>query len=95
MSSTMDGISKLGFGIEVNSLSIDNSGLGSAFANAFDNANAFLFGRHFDPIWKLKRYFNIGSEVAIKKSIKIVDDFVYKAIQSRRYQISLQTNTVR
>ena len=95
MRSTMDGISKLGFGIEVNSLSIDNSGPGSAFANAFDNANAFLFRRHFDPIWKLKRYFNIGSEVAIKKSIKIVDDFVYKAIQSRRYEISLLTNTVR
>ena len=95
MRSTMDGISKLGFGIEINSLSIDNSGPGSAFANAFDNANAFLFRRHFDPIWKLKRYFNIGSDVAIKKSIKIVDDFVYKAIQSRRYEISLQTNTVR
>ena len=95
MSSTMDGISKLGFGIEVNSLSIDNSGPGSSFANAFDNANAFLFGRHFDPIWKLKRYFNIGLEVVVKKNIKFVDDFVYKVIQSRRDEISLQTNTVR
>ena len=95
MRSTMDAICKLGFGVEVNSLSNIKSGPEASFANAFEIANIMLFGRHFDPAWKLKRYFNIGSEATIKKSIKIVDDFVYNVIQTRRHEISLQNNNVR
>jgi cytochrome P450 len=95
MRSTMDVICKIGFGIEVNSLSITNSGPEASFANAFDTANTMFFGRHFDLAWKLKRYFNIGSEATIKESIKTVDDFVYNVIQTRRHEIFLQNNNVK
>lgn len=93
--STMDGISKFAFGLEVNSLSMDESGPGATFSKAFDTANGLLFARHYDPTWKLKRYFNIGSEVIVKKCMKIVDDFVYDVIRSRRHEISLQTINVK
>jgi hypothetical protein len=91
----MDAICKLGFGIEINSLSITNSGPEASFANAFETANTMIFGRLFDPAWKLKRYFNIGSEAVIKESIKTVADFVDNVIQTRRHEISLRNNNVR
>ena len=91
----MDGICKLGFGIEINSLSYTNSGAEASFAKAFDTANAMLLWRFFDPAWKLRRYFNIGSTIATKESIKTVDDFVYKVIQSRKQEISVQNSYVR
>jgi len=91
----MDAICKLGFGVEINSLSKANSGAEASFAEAFDTANAMLLWRYVDLSWKLKRYFNIGSEVTMKESIKTVDDFVYKVIQKRRKKISVQNNYVR
>ena len=91
----MDGFCKLSFGVDINSSSDTNSGAEASFAMAFDTANALLIWRYFDPTWKLKRYFNIGSEFTLKESIKTVDDFVYKVIQSRRQEISVENNYVR
>jgi cytochrome P450 len=93
--STMDAICKLGFGIETNSLSITNSGPEASFANALETADSTIFKRYFDPTWKLKRYFNIGSEAIIKESIKTVDDFIANIIQTKRREISLQNNNVK
>ena len=56
---------------------------GIAFMKAFDDSNALVFWRNVDPFWKLKRFLNIGSEVALKKKIKIVDDFVHGVIVPR------------
>jgi len=95
LKSTMDAICKLGFGVEINSLSNTNSGTEASFAKAFDTANDMLFWRYVDLAWKLKRYFNIGSEVTVKESIKTVDDFVYKVIQKRRREISVQNSYVK
>jgi len=91
----MDGFCKLGFGVDINSSSDTNSGAEASFAKAFDAANASLMWRYCDAAWKLKRYFNIGSEFTVKESIKTVDDFVYKVIQSRRQEISVENNSVR
>jgi hypothetical protein len=91
----MDAICKLGFGVEINSLANTNSGAEASFAKAFDSANAMLLWRYLDIAWKIKRYFNIGAEVTMKESIKTVDDFVYKIIQKRRQEISVQNNDVR
>ena len=62
---------------------------------AFDAANGLLMWRYFDVAWKLKRYFNILSEATMKDNIKRVDDFVYKVIQSKKQEISVQNNYVR
>jgi len=91
----MDAICKLGFGVEINSLSNTNSGTEASFAKAFDTANAMLYWRYADLAWKLKRYFNIGCEVTVKESIKTVDDFVYKVIQKRRREVSVQNSYVK
>jgi hypothetical protein len=91
----MDAICKLGFGVEINSLANTNSGAEASFAKAFDTASSMLLWRYADLTWKLKRYFNIGAEVAMKENIKTVDDFVCKVIQKRRQEISVQNNYVR
>ncbi|GLJ25956.1 hypothetical protein SUGI_0497640 [Cryptomeria japonica] len=90
LKSTMDSICKVGFGIEMNSLSKSNSGSEASFARAFDTANGMVLWRYLDITWKFKRYFNIGSEAILRESIETVDDFIYKIIQSRRQEISAQ-----
>eukprot|EP01018_Ginkgo_biloba_P016149 Gb_22851 [translate_table: standard] len=95
MRSTMDAICKVGFGVDFNSLSSSNCGPEASFAKAFDLANAMVFWRYVDIFWRLKRYFNVGSEAILRKNIKTVDDFVYKVIQSRKKEISLQNNYVK
>jgi len=91
----MDSICKVAFGIEVNSLTNTNSGAEASFAKAFDTANSLVLWRYYDITWKLKRYFNIWSEATLKENMKRMDDFVYKVIQSRRHEISVQNNYVR
>uniref|UniRef100_A0A6N2N8H3 Cytochrome P450 n=1 Tax=Salix viminalis TaxID=40686 RepID=A0A6N2N8H3_SALVM len=51
---------------------------------AFDDSNALVFWRYVDPLWKLKKYFNIGSEASLKKNIKIIDAFVTNLIRTKR-----------
>jgi len=91
----MDGFCKLGFGVDINSLTNTNSGAEASFAMAFDTANALLMWRYFDVSWKLKRYFNLLSEATMKDNIKTVDAFVYNVIQSRKQEISVQNDYVR
>ncbi|KAJ7514498.1 hypothetical protein O6H91_23G046600 [Diphasiastrum complanatum] len=43
--------------------------------------------RFFDPFWKLKRLLNIGHEATLKKSAKVIDEFIYRVIHSRRSEI--------
>ena len=91
----MDGFCKLGFGVDINSLTNPNSGAKTSFAMAFDTTNALLTWRYFDVSWKLKRYFQLLSEATMKDNIKTVVVFVYKVIQSRKHEISVQNNYVR
>ena len=58
MRCTLDSIFEVGFGVELNCLegSIKE---GTAFMKAFDESNALTYWRFVDPLWKLKRYFNI------------------------------------
>uniref|UniRef100_A0A803R9V8 Cytochrome P450 n=1 Tax=Cannabis sativa TaxID=3483 RepID=A0A803R9V8_CANSA len=83
MRCTLDSIFKVGFGVELNCLEGSNKE-GSAFMKAFDESNALTYGRYVDPIWELKRYFSIGSEAALKKNIKVIDDFVNQLIKNKR-----------
>lgn len=85
MRMTLDSICKVGFGVEIGTLSPslpDNT-----FALAFDAANIIVTLRFFDPFWKIKRYLRIGSEALLQQSIKIVDKFTYGMITKRKAEI--------
>ncbi|KAI7728121.1 hypothetical protein M8C21_028623 [Ambrosia artemisiifolia] len=84
--STFDSIFKVGFGFDLDTL----SGLDEAsnrFMKAFDEANSLTFWRFVDLLWRVKRYFNIGSEAELKKNIRMVDEFVYELIRNKREQM--------
>ncbi|KAI3800129.1 hypothetical protein L1987_35439 [Smallanthus sonchifolius] len=86
MKSTLDSIFKVGFGFDLDTLSgLDEEN--NQFLKAFDESNSLVFWRYFDPLWRVKRYFNIGSEADLKKNIRIVDDFVYELIRNKREQM--------
>lgn len=89
----LDSIFKVGFGVELNCLEGSNQE-GNAFIKAFDDSNALVYWRYVDPLWTLKRFLNIGSEASLKKSIKVMDDFVYNLIRTKRKQLSIQQYTV-
>ncbi|XP_065870752.1 cytochrome P450 704C1-like [Euphorbia lathyris] len=86
MKSTLDSIFKVGFGVDLNTLSgTDN--FGSSFAKAFDDSNVIVYWRYVDLLWKIKRFLNLGLEASLKKNIKIIDDFIYKLIGRKREQM--------
>ncbi|MFS7960780.1 putative abieta-7,13-dien-18-ol hydroxylase [Helianthus anomalus] len=81
---TLDSIFKVGFGFDLDTL----SGLDEAnnqFMKAFDESNSLTFWRFVDLLWKVKRYFSVGPEEAeLKKTIRMVDEFVYELIRNKR-----------
>lgn len=83
MKSTLDSIFKVGFGVELDTLS-GSGELGSRFSKAFDDANYIVFRRYSDVYWELKRSLNVGLEAQLKKHIKVIDDFVFQLIQRKR-----------
>ena len=82
MKSTLDSIFKVGFGVELDSMCGSNEE-GVKFTRAFDDASASTLWRYVDVLWKIKRFLNIGSEAALKKNVKVVNDFVYKLIDKK------------
>ncbi|XP_024933846.2 cytochrome P450 704B1 isoform X2 [Ziziphus jujuba] len=85
MRMTLDSICKVGFGVEIGTLAPnlpDNQ-----FARAFDTANIIVTFRFIDPLWKIKRFLNVGSEALLDKSIKTLDDFTYSVIRRRKSEI--------
>ncbi|PHT40601.1 hypothetical protein CQW23_19455 [Capsicum baccatum] len=89
MKCSLYSIFKVGFGVDLNCL--DGSGGGdSKFIKAFDDSNELTYWRYVDPFWKLKRYFNIGSEFLLKKNIKFIREFVDELIKTRRKQLEMK-----
>ncbi|XAR54114.1 Abieta-7,13-dien-18-ol hydroxylase [Bertholletia excelsa] len=91
MRCSLDNIFKVGFGVDLNCLE-GSSKLGNEFIKAFDESNALVYWRYVDPFWKMKRFFNIGSEATLRKNIKIMDDFVHDLIRRKRKQLAVQQN---
>ncbi|MQM12530.1 hypothetical protein Taro_045448 [Colocasia esculenta] len=85
MKSTLDSIFKVGFGVELDTLSGSNKE-GSRFAEAFDASGEVIVRRYFDFLWKIKRILNIGAEAELKEHLKVINDFVYKVIRSKTQQ---------
>ncbi|XP_004306892.1 PREDICTED: cytochrome P450 704C1-like [Fragaria vesca subsp. vesca] len=87
MRSALDSIFKVGFGTELNCLE-GSSKEGIAFMKAFDESSALTYWRYADPFWELKRYLCIGSEATLKQNARVLDDFVYQLIRSKRKLIA-------
>lgn len=85
MRMTLDSVCKVGFGVEIGTLDLNLPE--NCFAQAFDKANVIVTLRFIDPLWKLKKFLNVGSEALLDKSIKIIDDFTYSVIQRRKTEI--------
>jgi len=82
MKSTLDSIFKVGFGVELDSMCGSNED-GKRFSEAFDDASAISLYRYVDVLWPIKKFLNIGWEARLKKSIRTVDDLVYKLINNK------------
>lgn len=88
MRMTLDSICKVGFGVEIGTLAPylpENH-----FALTFDTANITVTLRFIDPLWKVKKFFNMGSEAILDNSIKIIDDFTYSVIHRRKGEIEAE-----
>ncbi|XP_002963764.2 cytochrome P450 704B1 [Selaginella moellendorffii] len=85
MRMTLDSICKLGFGVEIGTLSASLPE--NKFAIAFDNANAWVTNRFVDPFWKVGSLLKLGREAQLAKNAKIVDDFTYNVIKTRRAEL--------
>ncbi|PON69423.1 Cytochrome P450, E-class, group I [Parasponia andersonii] len=85
MRMTLDSICKVGFGVEIGTLAPDLPE--NLFAQAFDTANIIVTLRFIDPLWRIKRFLNVGSEALLDKSIKTIDDFTYSVIRRRKKEI--------
>lgn len=90
MKSTLDSIFKVAFGVELDSM-CGTSEEGAEFSSAFDDASAMTLWRYVDVFWKIKNFLNIGSEAALKKNIKVIDNFVYKLIRRKIKQMHNST----
>ncbi|KAL7591765.1 hypothetical protein Lser_V15G33960 [Lactuca serriola] len=91
MKATLDSIFKVSFGIDLDNI-WGSSKQAVRFSRAFDDANTLTSRRFFDMSWKIKKYFNIGSEAELKKNMKVVDEFVYNLIQIKSEQIHNTTD---
>ncbi|GAU39402.1 hypothetical protein TSUD_323500, partial [Trifolium subterraneum] len=85
MRMTLDSICKVGFGVEIGTLNPNSPN--NNFAKAFDTANIIVTLRFIDPLWKIKKILNLGSEAQLEKSMKIIDDFTYSVIRTRKAEI--------
>ncbi|KAG8065892.1 hypothetical protein GUJ93_ZPchr0004g39238 [Zizania palustris] len=86
MRSTLDTFFKVGFGVNIGSLSGSNKE-GAAFARAFDDASEQVLYRFFDLLWKVKRLLNISSEARMKQLVRTINDFVYGVMDKKIEQM--------
>ncbi|XP_073139117.1 cytochrome P450 704C1-like [Henckelia pumila] len=89
MKTTMDSMLKVGFGVDINTLSGSDE-TGNRFIKAFDDSNVIIYWRYVDVLWRIKRSLNIGLERNLKNNIKIIDNFVYRLIQRKRDQMKTE-----
>lgn len=93
MRSTLDSIFKVGFGVELDTLSCFNES-GVRFSKAFDDSNSIVFSRYADIFWDIKKLLNLGSEARLKRNLKVIDDFVYQLIRHKREQMKSRQEAV-
>ncbi|KAL2622214.1 hypothetical protein R1flu_002419 [Riccia fluitans] len=82
---TLDTTCKVGLGVELGCLSPSLPDV--PFAKHFDLANELSFSRYLDPLWKFKKFLNIGNEKCLRKCVEGVDAFSYNIINQRRIDL--------
>ncbi|GMI88428.1 cytochrome P450, family 86, subfamily B, polypeptide 1 [Hibiscus trionum] len=90
---TFDNVCMIAFGVDPGCLS---PGLPDIpFAKAFEDATEATLLRFVTPkwIWKTMRYLDLGTEKKLKRSINGVDEFAEKVIETRKKELSLETET--
>ncbi|KAL4304323.1 hypothetical protein GQ457_10G018730 [Hibiscus cannabinus] len=90
---TFDNVCMIAFGVDPGCLS---PGLPDIpFAKAFEDATEATLLRFVTPkwVWKTMRYLNLGTEKKLKRSINDVDEFAEKVIETRKKELSLETET--
>ncbi|KAM5557187.1 cytochrome P450 704C1 [Rosa sericea] len=80
--SSLDSIIKILLGIDLESMSGTNEE-GTLFSHAYLSGEEAILYRLIDIFWKIKRFLNIGKEAELKKNIKVIDQFLYKLINSK------------
>ncbi|CAN6815655.1 unnamed protein product [Brassica oleracea] len=90
---TLESIFKVGFGAQQLKCLDEFSKEGEEFMEGFDEGNVATSLRFIDPLWKLKRFLNIGSQARLKKSIATIDKFVYRLITTKRKELGREQNT--
>ncbi|MED6182052.1 hypothetical protein PIB30_025128 [Stylosanthes scabra] len=88
MKSTLDSIFQVAFGTELDSM-CGSSEEGKNFAEAFEIASMLTLYRYVDVFWKIKKFLNVGSEAVLRKNTKILNDFVFKLINTRIQQLQI------
>ncbi|MED6181792.1 hypothetical protein PIB30_022677 [Stylosanthes scabra] len=88
MKSTLDSIFQVAFGTELDSM-CGSSEEGKNFADAFEIASMLTLYRYVDVFWKIKKFLNVGSEAVLRKNTKILNDFVFKLINTRIQQLQI------
>jgi len=79
---TIDTVAYIVFGVELNSIL---KGSQHRFAIAFDNLQHMSHLRFQDPLYKIKRVFQITErERMIRKELAVLDEFAYEIINSKR-----------
>ncbi|KAK8495491.1 hypothetical protein V6N12_032770, partial [Hibiscus sabdariffa] len=94
MKTALESIFKVGFGMDLNCLDGLSNEEATTFSKAFDDANEAVNLRFADPLWKLKRFINIGSEASLKKNIEIVDKFVHNVISTKKELLAVKSDPI-
>lgn len=82
MRSTLDSIFRVAFGSDLDCTSGLNEE-GVRFSRAFDAASEITAWRYVDVLWRIKRALNLGLEARLKENVRVVDEFVYKLINTK------------
>lgn len=88
-----DNICNLAFGADPTCLSseaVGENSLNLSFVQAFDDAVEIIASRSLLPIhviWKIKRFFNIGSEKRLKEAVGIINEYANMILKSKEDQI--------
>ncbi|KAI3913151.1 hypothetical protein MKW98_007167 [Papaver atlanticum] len=81
----LDSICKIGYGVEIGTLAHELPD--NRFAKAFEQATGVVSFRFSNPLWKLQRFFNIGSEALFVQSIQVINEFTYGLIRKRKAEL--------
>lgn len=88
---TFDNVCMIAFGVDPGCLRLGLPEI--PFAKAFEEATEATVYRFVTPtaLWRVMRYFNIGMENKLSKSLRAVDDFAEHVIESRMRELAETT----